>query len=121
MPKTDNAVTAADGAWSRTSEVRSRSWSRLGDLGFEVGEAAVLEPQVLACCPEALVEGPFVGGQLAGALLESGVLDGRPLDGLLGPFRPPGRLARLVLVGDYLGPSLTGFGAATAALESGWS
>jgi hypothetical protein len=47
-------------------------WSRAGDLGFEVGDAPVLEAEVGACGLEPFVEGAVVGGE--------------PLDGLLGPL-----------------------------------
>ncbi len=64
----------------------SGSFRRVGDTSFEVGEAAVLEAQVGPGCLEAFVEGPVVGGELADALFEGGVLSGDPLDGFLGPF-----------------------------------
>src|SRR6266508_3384319 len=61
-----------------------RAW--IGDAGFEIGDAPVLEAQVGPGGLEPFVEGAVVGGELADALLERGVLGGDPLDGLLGPF-----------------------------------
>jgi len=55
-------------------------------LCFEVGDALVVEPEVVPGCLEPLVEGAVVGGELADALLEGGVLGGDPGDGLLGPL-----------------------------------
>ncbi|MGW0316446.1 hypothetical protein [Streptomyces flavidovirens] len=55
-------------------------------MGFEVGDAPVLEAQVRAGGLESLVEGAVVGGELADALFEGGVLGGDPLDGALGPL-----------------------------------
>jgi hypothetical protein len=55
-------------------------------LRFEVGDALVVEPEVLACCLELLFEGAVAGGEGADALLERGVLGGDPLDGFLRPF-----------------------------------
>jgi hypothetical protein len=116
----------------------SRAGPGLGDLGFEVGDAAA---EVGAGRLEAFVEGAVVGGELADALLEGG----DPLNGFLGPFgfqvadlaeefadagalgedlsvgglegvlgvQGPlvlGRLALLVLVGEQLGPALAGLG-----------
>ena len=63
-----------------------RSLFRRGELGFEVGDALVVEPEVLPCGLEFLLKGPLVGGERADALLERGVLGGDPLDGFLGPF-----------------------------------
>ncbi|MCX5612549.1 MULTISPECIES: hypothetical protein [unclassified Streptomyces] len=48
-------------------------------MGFEVGDASVLEAEVGAGRLEAFVEGPVVSGELADALLEIGVLGGDPL------------------------------------------
>src|SRR6516225_6400306 len=59
---------------------------RRGDLGFEVGDALVVKPEVLPCGLEFLLEGAVAGGERADALLERGVLGGDPLDGFLGPF-----------------------------------
>ena len=59
---------------------------RVEELGFEVGDAPVLEPQVGPCGFQPLLQGPVVGGELADALLEGGVLGGDALDGLLGPL-----------------------------------
>lgn len=56
------------------------------ELGFEVGEAAVLEPHVRPGCLQPFVQGPVVGGELPYSLFERGVLGGDALDGLLGPF-----------------------------------
>ena len=56
------------------------------DLGFEVGEAAVLEPHVRPGCFQPFVQGPVVGGELPYSLFERAVLGGDVLDGLLGPF-----------------------------------
>jgi len=58
----------------------------VGEVGFEVGDAAVLEPQVGAGGLQPLVQGAVVGGGLAEALFEGGVLGGDPLDGVLGPL-----------------------------------
>ena len=66
--------------------MRSGHRCRVGELGFEVGDAPVLEAQVGAGGFEPFVEGAVVGGELADALFERGVLGGDPLDGLLGPF-----------------------------------
>ncbi|OJF15142.1 hypothetical protein BG844_06050 [Couchioplanes caeruleus subsp. caeruleus] len=55
-------------------------------MGFKVSDASILESKVGTGGLESFVEGPVVGGELADALLESGVLDGDPMDGLLGPF-----------------------------------
>lgn len=59
---------------------------RVGDGGFKIGDAAVLEAEVGTGGFEPLVEGAVVGGQLADPLLERGVLGGDALDGFLGPF-----------------------------------
>src|SRR6516164_6367452 len=59
---------------------------RRGDLGFEVGDALVVEAEVLPCGLEFLLEGAVAGGEGAVALLEGGVLGGDPGDGFLGPF-----------------------------------
>src|SRR5262245_36143000 len=59
---------------------------RRGELCFEVGDALVVEPEVLPGGLEFLLEGAVAGGERADALLERGVLGGDPLDGLLGPF-----------------------------------
>jgi len=61
-----------------------RAW--IGDAGFEVGDAPVLETQVGSGGLEPFVEGAVVGAELADALLERGVLGGDPLDGLFGPL-----------------------------------
>jgi hypothetical protein len=45
-----------------------------GKLGFEVGDAAVLELHVRPCGFEPLVQGPVVGGELPYSLFEGGVL-----------------------------------------------
>jgi len=55
-------------------------------LCLEVGDAAVLEPQVGSGGIEAFVEGAVVGGELLQALLEGGVLGRDPLDRVLGPM-----------------------------------
>jgi hypothetical protein len=55
-------------------------------LCFEVGDALVVEAEVLSCGLEFLLEGAVPGGERADALLERGVLGGDPLDGFLGPF-----------------------------------
>ncbi|WP_158888102.1 hypothetical protein [Amycolatopsis anabasis] len=56
------------------------------ELGLQVGDAAVLEAQVRAGGRQGLLHVAVVGGELAEALLERGVLRGDPLDGFLGPF-----------------------------------
>jgi hypothetical protein len=56
------------------------------ELGFEVGDAAVLEPQVRPCGFQPLVQGPVVIGELTYSLFEGGVLGGDVLDGVLGPL-----------------------------------
>jgi hypothetical protein len=71
---------------SESSASLLNSLCRVGDAGFEVGDAAVLEAQVGAGGLEAFVKGAVVVGELADALLEGGVLGGDPLDGFLGPF-----------------------------------
>lgn len=58
----------------------------IGNLGFEIGDATVLEAEVGARGLEPFVEGAVVGRQLADPLFEGGVLGGDPLEGLLGPF-----------------------------------
>jgi hypothetical protein len=58
----------------------------VGEVGFEVGDASVLEAEVGPGGLESFVEGAVVGGELADALFEGGVLGGDPLDGFLGPF-----------------------------------
>jgi hypothetical protein len=58
---------------------------RRGELGFEVGDALVVEAEVFPCGLEFLLEGAVAGGERADALLERGVLGGDPLDCLLGP------------------------------------
>ncbi|MCX5562974.1 hypothetical protein [Streptomyces sp. NBC_00038] len=45
-----------------------------------------MEAEIGAGCLEALVKGAVLGGELAGTLLEGGVLSGDPWDGLLGPL-----------------------------------
>ena len=60
------------------------SWR--GELRFEVGDALVVEPEVVPGGLEPLVEGAVVGGELADALFEGGVLGGDPGDGLFGPL-----------------------------------
>ena len=55
-------------------------------MRFEVGDALVMEAEVLACGLEFLLEGAVPGGERADALLEGGVLGGDPLDGFLGPL-----------------------------------
>lgn len=57
---------------------------RFGELGLELGDAPVGEPVVGACGLQPLCEGAVVGGELAGSLLERGVLGSHPLDGVLG-------------------------------------
>src|SRR5260370_20435489 len=56
------------------------------ELGFEVGDAPVLDPQVRPRGFEPLVQGPVVGGELPYSLFEGGVLGGDALDGLLRPL-----------------------------------
>ena len=56
------------------------------ELGFEVGDAAVLESQVRPCGFQPLVQGPGVRGELPHSLFEGGVLGGDALDGVLGPL-----------------------------------
>jgi hypothetical protein len=56
------------------------------ELRFELGGAPVGEAQVGAGGLQPLIEGPVVGGELAEALFEGGVLGGDPLDGFLGPL-----------------------------------
>ncbi len=56
------------------------------ELGFEVGDAPVLEPQVRSCGFQPLVQGPVVSGELPHSLFEGGVLGGDALDGFLGPL-----------------------------------
>jgi len=48
----------------RGCAVRSLLWCGFGKLGFEVGDAAVLELHVRPCGFEPLVQGPVVGGEL---------------------------------------------------------
>jgi hypothetical protein len=55
-------------------------------LCFELGDAPVGELVVGACGLQPFCEGSVVGGQLADALLERGVLGGDALDGLVGEF-----------------------------------
>ncbi|MEL5957641.1 hypothetical protein AADR41_23280 [Streptomyces sp. CLV115] len=55
-------------------------------MGFELGDAAVLEAAVGAGGLEAFFEGAFVLGELADSLFEAGVLGGDALDGLVGPL-----------------------------------
>ncbi|MFF8902710.1 hypothetical protein ACF082_35150 [Streptomyces lydicus] len=57
-------------------------------MGFQVGEAPVLETEVGAGSLESIVEGAVAGSELADSLLEGGVLGGDPLDGLLRSFCP---------------------------------
>ena len=63
-----------------------RDLSRRGDLCLEVGDALVVEPEVLACGLEFLFEGAVAGGEGADALLERGVLGGGRLTSLAGEF-----------------------------------
>src|SRR6266498_3767065 len=72
--------------WHRPAGSLLDSRGGVGDLGFEVGDAAVLEAQVGAGGLESFVENAVVGGELADTLLQGGVLGGDPLDGFLGPF-----------------------------------
>jgi hypothetical protein len=60
--------------------------SRVGELCFEVGDALVVEAEVVPGGLESLVEGAVAGGELADALLAGGVLGGDAGDGLLGPL-----------------------------------
>ncbi|MFF0291917.1 hypothetical protein [Streptomyces sp. NPDC005262] len=53
-------------------------------MGFEAGDAAVLESDVGSGSFEPLVEGAVVGGQPTDPLFESGVLGGDPLDRFIG-------------------------------------
>src|SRR5260370_12093309 len=66
--------------------VRSGRGGGVCELGFEVGEAAVLEPHVRPGCLQPFVQSPVVGGELAYPLLEGGVLGGDARDGMLWPF-----------------------------------
>ena len=59
---------------------------RLGQPRFQVGNSTVLEPQVGPGGCETFVECAVVGGELAHALFEGGVLGDDPLDGILCPF-----------------------------------
>ena len=59
---------------------------RFGQPRFEVGDATVLEAQVGPGGFESFVEGAVVGGELAHALFEGGVLGGHPLNSILRPF-----------------------------------
>jgi hypothetical protein len=59
---------------------------RIGEPGFEVGDAAVLESEIGSGGFESFVEGAVVGADLAHALFERGVLRGNSLDGILCPF-----------------------------------
>lgn len=58
----------------------------VGETGFEVGDAPVLEAQGGAGGFEAFVEGAVVGGELPDALFECGVLGGDALDRILSPL-----------------------------------
>lgn len=65
---------------------RSAGGRGVGETGFEVGDAPVLEAQGEAGGFEALVEGAVVGGELPDALFECGVLGGDALDRILSPL-----------------------------------
>jgi hypothetical protein len=58
----------------------------LGEPGFQVGDAAVLEAQVGPGCFESFVEAAVVGAELSHAVFERGVLRGDSLDIILCPF-----------------------------------
>ena len=72
---------------SKVARLRVGDVFRWGQLCFEVGDAAVLEPQVGSGGLESFVEGAVVGGELLQALLERGVLGRDALDRVLGPVR----------------------------------
>ncbi|MFC7592216.1 hypothetical protein ACFQYP_57185 [Nonomuraea antimicrobica] len=55
-------------------------------MGFEVGDAPILEPDVGSGRLKAFVECAVLGGELTDTLPEGGVLGGDPDDGLLSPF-----------------------------------
>src|SRR6266699_2692154 len=61
------------GQGHRACIVRSGRGGGVCELGFEVGEAAVLEPHVRPGCLQPFVQGPVVGGELPYSLLEGGV------------------------------------------------
>src|SRR3974377_901936 len=63
-----------------------RSLFRRGDLGFEVGDALVVEAEVLPCGLGFLLEGAVAGGEGADALLWPCVLGAETGDGFLGLF-----------------------------------
>ena len=65
---------------------RSAGCRGVGETGFEVGDAPVLEAQGGAGGFEAFVEGAVVGGELPDALFECGVLGGDALDRILSPL-----------------------------------
>lgn len=58
----------------------------LSELGFELGDAPVGEPVVGAGGLQPFLQGAVLDCELEDALLESDVLGGDPLRGLLGPF-----------------------------------
>ncbi|MEV7288734.1 hypothetical protein AB0O01_30035 [Streptomyces sp. NPDC093252] len=65
---------------------RSGRGRRVGDTGFEVGDAPVLETEVGPGSPQPFVEGAVAGRELTDSLLEGCVLGGDPLDDLLSPL-----------------------------------
>ncbi|MFH9677797.1 hypothetical protein ACH4L5_36935 [Streptomyces sp. NPDC017405] len=52
------------------------------ELGFEVGDALVREPEIRSCTFESFLELAMLLGQLLDSVLESGVLTDQLLDGL---------------------------------------
>jgi hypothetical protein len=59
---------------------------RIRDVGFEVGDARSWKRRFEPGRFQPLVLGAGVGGELAEALLECGVLGGDAVDGILSPF-----------------------------------
>lgn len=88
---------------------------RLGDAGFEVGDASALEAEVGAGGLESFVEGAVGGGELADALFEGGVPGGDPLDGTLSPIG----LQVAYLAKEFADPGAQGEDPGVGGLEGG--